>query len=409
MSDRPTVLVLGGGHAEIPLIQTCHALGLRVVTTGNDSDGLGHRHADANHFADYSDRHAMRDLALELDVSSVVAGCNDFAAISAAYVAEDLGLGGHDPYETSLQIHHKDRFRHLLSEVGLPTPGSVILTDPRRANELCADLGFPVIVKPVDLTGGKGIAVCATQDEVAAAASQALALSREGHVVVEQFLEGSRHGFSCFVVQRKVGFWFADDERYYKNPYLVSGTATPSTLPASAIDELISAVEVISEHLEVVDGLMHVQCILTPDGPVIVELCRRCPGDLYPEFVRLATDFDHAGLVVRAEVGMEIGAAASKEPRAVARHCLMAASDGAVSSVQIANGLASALLDEMTWWTPGDVIGNHLVEKLGILFFGFSTAEEMRRIDSQFASLISVEIDPLHESAADLTEARKAQ
>lgn len=84
----------------------------------------------------------------------------------------------------------------------------------------------------------------------------------------------------------------------------------------------------------------------------------------------------------------------------------MADREGVVSSVQIARELAPAVIDEMTWWTPGDAIDNHLVQKLGIVFLGFSTVEEMRRLVAQFSSLVSVEMESSDGSSAGTSVTR---
>ncbi|MBI5087826.1 MAG: FkbM family methyltransferase [Actinobacteria bacterium] len=322
MTTDRSLLITGGSHAEIPLIRAARRLGFRVITTGNRPDDLGHRHADHYAPADYSDADQVLDVAVRAGVSAIVSGCNDFAALSTARACDELGLPGHDRHDVALRIHHKDRFRELLDELGLDAPRSGVVRSAAEAVDLCTRLGYPVIVKPVDLTGGKGMTVCDAPDDVAKAVDAGLALSRQSHVVVEQFLTGSRHGFTCFVHNGRVGFWFADDEQYYLNPFLVSGTTTPTSMPDSAIADLVSAVELITSKVALVDGLVHVQCIMTPTGPQIIEVCRRCPGDLYPTFVELSTGYDYALSVVRAETGLVVGTGARHRaaPHAEARH-----------------------------------------------------------------------------------------
>ena len=83
MDER--ILITGGSHAELPLIDALHRLGCFVVSTGMNRDGLGHRAADLYVPADYSDREAILSLAQEQKVCGVVSGCNDFAYLSAAY------------------------------------------------------------------------------------------------------------------------------------------------------------------------------------------------------------------------------------------------------------------------------------------------------------------------------------
>lgn len=378
------------------MIDAAHRLGYHVTTTGNRPGDLGHAHADGWVDTDFSDREAIRSLAARLEVSGIVSGCNDFASLSTAYAAEALGLPGHDSHANALRIHHKDRFRHLLTELKLPTPRSAVARSLDDAREICTQVGFPCIVKPVDLTGGKGISKCGTLDELAGAFESGMALTRESYLVVEQFLVGTHHGFTCFVTAGRVGFWFADDEQYFRNPYLVSGTTTPTSMPPSAIEELINAVELIAAHLDLVDGLMHVQCINTADGPRITELCRRCPGDLYPDFVRLSTGFDYANAVVSAELGLPIeGSHPQQAGRYITRHCLMATREGVLQGISLNAELQQHRIGEMLWWTAGQEVTNHLSDKFGIVFFGFDTAAQMRATTRDLPDRILIDIvDP---------------
>ena len=184
MSLNKKMLLLGGGHAEIPLIQAAHELDWYVITTGNAREGLGHPYADKNVFADFSDKDAMLELAKNESVQAVCSGCNDFALLSTVYVCEKLGLPGHDSYATSLEIHHKDRYRALATRLGIPTPRAITVRTSNRT-ENCADfetaiaqLTFPIIVKPVDLTGGKGIHRAANADEAREAYKDACSRTR---------------------------------------------------------------------------------------------------------------------------------------------------------------------------------------------------------------------------------------
>jgi phosphoribosylaminoimidazole carboxylase (NCAIR synthetase) len=387
-------LIVGGSHAEIPLIKAAKRAGFRVATSGNRSHDRGHAYADQYAGADFSDADAITRVAEELGATAIVSGCNDFAALSTAAAAERLGLGGHDPHNVALRIHHKDRFRELLRELHIPTPASTTVSSAQRARDWAEAIGFPLIVKPVDLTGGKGISVCASPAEIEAAVSAALAISRQPYVVVEQFLSGSRHGFTCFVESGLVGFWFADDEQYYLNQYLVSGTTTPSSLPGTAIDELIAQIELITQKLALVDGLMHVQCIQTADGPRIIELCRRCPGDLYPSFVSNSTGFDYAAAVVGYEAAVGAAAPRPSVPTApVTRHVMMADRPGTLRTINKDKVVTDHLVDALEWWQPGDKVAQPLVDKFGILFMRWTTPSQMAAITPRLTELVAIYVD----------------
>lgn len=394
MSAKPRLLLAGGGHADIPMIRAAKALGFHVITSGNKPSELGHAHGDEYQAGDFSDREAMLALAQRNRVAAICANCNDFSALSTAWVAERLGLHGHDPHEVAEIIHHKDRWRRFAQEHGVPSPRAVCCTRSDEALAATASLAFPLFVKPVDLTGGKGISAIRDPREAAAAIERAFAISRVKRIVVEELVEGSRHGWSAFLRDGRVVFDFSDDEHYYCNPYMVSAASTPTSAPETAIAELRCEAERIAGLLRLGTGIFHVQYILRGGRPVIIEICRRPPGDLYVELVRHATGVDYPAFLVRAEAGLDCSALA---PAPVAccmsRHCVMSDRPGRVRGLTIDPAIAPLIVDRMLWWKPGEEIADHLTWKAGIVFVRFPDPAALRRDAPRLHELIRVELE----------------
>lgn len=388
-SDKKSLLIAGGGYADVPLIRAGQALGYRVITSGNRTSDLGHRVSDAYRAGDFSDPEAMLEIAESEGVDAVCPNCNDFSALSCAYVAEQLGLPGHDTPATARLIHHKDRFRDYAQSKGLPCPEARNFTDREKARRFVQKLSRPVIVKPVDLTGGKGIQRADDTPSAERAIDEAFDSTRAGRIVVEEFVEGTNHGFTCLLRDRKVVFHFFDNEQYFLNPYLVSGASAPGDVPAHAVRELIQVAENMAEDLKLVDGIFHVQFILRQDGPVLIEICRRPPGDLYLDLVRHATGVDYALWVVRAAAGLGLEHLEHAPTTGFyGRHCIMADRNGTVSDLDIDPSVQGKIVESVTWWKPGDLIADFRVNKLGIVFLRFDDAEDMRRSMDDMPQLI---------------------
>ena len=408
-SFRKKLLLLGGSHAEIPLIQAAQALGWYVITTGNNRDGLGHPYADKTVFADFSDKEAMLELAKSEGVQAVCSGCNDFSLLSTVYVCEKLGLPGHDSYATSLEIHHKDKYRALATRLKIPTPRAITVTIAGTDfAATVANLTFPIIVKPVDLTGGKGIHRAANIDEAREAYKDACSRTRQDHIVVEEFVQGTNHGFSAMLVKGKVAFAFSDNEQYYINKYLVSGANSPSTSGSETLAKLRDYSERIARELNLVDGILHIQYIEKPDGtPIIIEICRRPPGDLYIKFVKYATGIDYPKFIVMAETGEDISGIKDVPTQGFwLRHCIMAdrqagdtspASDkrcqGIVRDVTFAPEIQGNIVEKFLWYKPSDVVADKLTYKAGIVFFKFDTLEEMAGKTARMTDLARIELE----------------
>ena len=416
MSFKKKMLLLGGGHAEIPLIQAAQSLGWYVITTGNAREGLGHPYADKNVFADFSDKDAMLELAKSEGVQAVCSGCNDFALLSTVYVCEKLGLPGHDSYATSLEIHHKDKYRALATRLGIPTPRAITVNvaGTEFAENNCADfetaiaqLTFPIIVKPVDLTGGKGIHRAANIEEARVAYKDACSRTRQDHIVVEEFVQGSNHGFSAMLVKSKVAFAFSDNEQYYINKYMVSGANSPSTSSDKTLAMLREYSERIAQELHLVDGILHIQYIERADGtPVIIEICRRPPGDLYIKFVKYATDVDYPKFIVLAETGEDISSIKDVPTQGFwLRHCIMAdcqageqtasgdISKGIIRDVTFAPEIQDNIVEKFLWYKPGEVITDKLTYKAGIVFFKFDTLAEMQDKTTRMTELAKIMVE----------------
>jgi biotin carboxylase len=375
------LLIAGGSHADIPMVFAAKALGYHVTTSGNRATDLAHRHSDAFVPCDYSVPEAVLELARQIEADALCASCNDFSALSCAHAAKELGLPGHDDPEVAGVIHHKDRWREFAREEGIEGPAAVGCATLEEAKVALAVLRAPFMVKPVDLTGGKGIQRVENIEDGLRAAEAAFSISKAKRIVVEEFIIGTRHGFTCMLRGGKVVFHFADDEIYHISQYLVSAASTPSSCPQSAMENLVGQSERIAGALRLVDGIFHVQFILRPTGePVIIEICRRGPGDLYVELVRHATGGPYAEWIVRAACGMDLGGIAELPVRrSVTRHCLMADKAGVFEGFDFDLDVEGRIIDRMVWAREGECVVDPTTHKFGIVFVDHGSPERMRK------------------------------
>lgn len=386
------MLIAGGGYADIPLIKSAQQMGYYVITSGNRPSDLGHRYSDEYHPADFSDPEAILALARDLKISAICACCNDFSALSAAYTAEKLGLPGHDPFRTAQIIHHKDEYRKFALANGIPAPKALCFVNKQEALQGITSIPFPVIIKPVDLTGGKGISIINDMAEAEPAIDKSFAVSKAGRLVAEEFITGSRHGFSVFLYNGRVVFYFSDNEHYFLNPYLVSAASTPSTAPSFVNQRLCDQSEKIASLLSLKTGIFHIQYIFKDNKePVIIEICRRAPGDLYIKLVEHATGVDYPAWIVKASTGLDCSGLSHAEPKGCfVRHCVMSAAPGRVKDVVFDPDIRKKVIDQFMWWKQGDLITDVMTAKCGIVFLKFDSREEMMEKTDRLQETIKV-------------------
>jgi biotin carboxylase len=242
------------------------------------------------------------------------------------------------------------------------------------------------IVKPNDLTGGKGISVVEAGVDSKQSLEKAFGLSRSGVVVVEEFITGTLHSAAIVLVDKTPKFLMLADERSLENPFLVSSAETPTVLDELVGKEVSECVEQIAQHLSLTDGLVHVQFIYDGNKPWIIEICRRPPGDLYLDLVEFSTGFSLAGSYLQQCLGMSIEVPFGIQARPFLRQCVMSPKNGWVENFIMSAELSSAIVERVDLRTLPARIVDFEKEKLAILFCGFDdpqwTSEMSKNIRS---------------------------
>lgn len=138
---------------DIPIIREAKSLGYHVLTSGNRPSDPGHSYADEYVACDYTDANEIEKLCIESKVDVLISSCHDLAYIAASKVADKLGFAGFDTPKNAETIHSKNLLRQTLLELGIKTPPFSDCKSLEEGLLAIKGLRFPIIVKPVDLTG----------------------------------------------------------------------------------------------------------------------------------------------------------------------------------------------------------------------------------------------------------------
>lgn len=291
------ILLLDAAFAAVPIHSYLVGLGHEVMTIGNrDYDPLAVADPARWIKGDYSDVDFVRAAILEHGIERVVPGCTDVSMDTFVR----LGPQPDYPYsrEADQAINHKATFRALCAELDLPAPRVL------RAED------FPVagryICKPANSFSGRGVTTVDGQDlaAVSVAIHTARLHSPTGEVVLEEFVEGELHSYSAFVENGKVSRAYVVREGSRYDPFAVDTSYVLADYDAQRSDILRAAVERLSAHLQLCDGLIHTQFINADDRVAILEVTRRCPGDLYSMLIAYSTNEDFAGRFASYFIGV---------------------------------------------------------------------------------------------------------
>ena len=373
-------LILNISHNDLGQIKALKDLGYYVVATGNNPTLIGRNYVDKHIIADYSDKELVTQIAEQEQVDAICACCNDFGVISAAYAAEKLGLPGHDSYKNALTIHHKNLFKEFAEKYNFRTPKALSFSNVQKAKEYASSVtNFPLMVKPIDLTGGKGCSKTTNISETLIAIENAFSVSKSKNIVIEEFIEGSQHACCTFLINQKVRAVCTNNEYSFTNPYKVE----IDTYPASGFEPIrqymISEIERMAEILHLNDGIFHVQYLFKDGKPYIMEVMRRILGNLYMLPAQKLTGLDWNYWETRVHCGLDTTDFPTniKYDGYWAYRTLMGTQNGIIKDVYIADDIRQYMFDKMELWKKGDAIENFKNDQLGFYFFHFNSEKEM--------------------------------
>lgn len=256
------LLLLDGSRNAIEIVKQAHKLGVHVVIADRNSptDSPAKLHADEHFETSITDEESIVTLANELQIDGVLPGFSDKWLHTYPRIAQRANLPSYATAEQIELFTNKDRYKKVLKEYGVPTIEDFSAAQA-RAGEI-ADDKFPLIVKPVDGSGSRGISIAETQEELRTSLEEAERASGSGAIVVERYLPG----------EEATVFWTFQDGEYYvslvMNRHILEfgdghrlpvGYTSPSSITPSYMAEVAPKVRQMLAGQGVKNGLMFMQ------------------------------------------------------------------------------------------------------------------------------------------------------
>ena len=318
MEKQKKILIPGGKLSDWALVNSAHKLGMYVITSGTDKKAPAHQFSDKYVCADYSDKEAMLKLAKDENIDYMCTCANDFGMLSTAYVCEKLGLPGHDSYETTLDIHTKDRFKPIAKKLGIHAPISEVFDNREDAIKFIKSSTNEMIIKPCDNVASHGVSHPKSKDEIEKCVDEAFNYSKEKKILVEPFIEGDFATVTSYIINEEVVAFFANSS--YKYPQgevigpefpdneLCNGGTEPSIGFKKFSPAIIDDFNKIAKELHLVDGKFHCELKIDKDfNAHIFDVHRRMSGEPTPWHEWNETiGFSWTDWIVKAECGMDL-------------------------------------------------------------------------------------------------------
>lgn len=300
--------MLGGSLYQTYAIKEAKRLGYYVITADYLPSNPGHQFADEYYNISTTDKDAVLRLATELKVDGVVAYASDPAAPTAAYVCEKLGLPT-SPYKSVEILSNKDLFRAFLQDNSFNCPKAMGFTSYEEALLHIDEFKLPVMVKPVDSSGSKGINKMTDKSQLKEFVEDALHYSRGKRFLIEEFIVKKGHQISgdAFSVDGKLVFHCLGNEFYDPNcdkDFAPLGECWPSQMDHKYIEDLEEQLQGIMTLLNMKSNAYNVEAIVGEDDKVyLLELGARSGGSLIPQVTEYATGVNMVTWVIQAAAG----------------------------------------------------------------------------------------------------------
>lgn len=387
MNKQKKLMLLGGIRYLLPVIEAAHRHGYYVITVDYVPENIAHQYSDEFHNVSILDKEAVLHLAQELNIDGILSFGVDPGVVTAAYVAEQMGLSFQCSYNAACILQDKSRFRQFLKDNNFNVPNAKGYSSKEAALADTEYYNWPVIVKPVDSAGSKGVMRVDEISALPSAIDYALSESHNGHFIIEDFLEKEGYSSDCdsFTVDGELVFCSFNDQHFDPkaiNPYTPAAFSWPSTMPRWAQEELRSELQRLMTLLNVKTGVYNIETRLCKNGkPYIMELSPRGGGNRLSEMMKYVSGQDLIDSCVRAAVGDPI----DEIHRPIydgywAEIILHSECDGVFQSIEIDKTVEERFLIEKDIWVKaGEKVQGFTGANttIGTLVLRFNTNEEI--------------------------------
>ena len=379
------LLILGGDHFTIPVVEAAHRQGYYVITCDYLPDNVAHKFSDEYINFSTTDKEGIQEWAKKHPIDGVVT-FTDSGVVTTAYLQHHLGLPQIGPLDSVEILQNKARFRKFLTDNGFVVPKAKGFSNKEDALASADYFTLPVIVKPVDAAGSKGVTKVSEWSKLEAVVDWAIKFSFSGDFIIESFIDkkGCSSDSDCFSVDGKFKFLSYSAQRFDEHAageYTPAAYSWPSTLGKEAEEELSKELQRLITLLGMKTTVYNVETRVGADGkPYIMEVSPRGGGNRLSEMMRYATGVDMITGAVRAAVGDPVCGIEQKPLNGYwAEIIVHTDKTGILDRIEVAPKVVPHVIEKDFWFKKGDSVKEFQSARdaIGTLVLKFKTAEEL--------------------------------
>lgn len=300
------ILFLGGTHTQVHAIKKSNDLGYYTIVTDYKKNAYGKQYARESYDISTIDKEAVLDLSIKLKIDGIISYSVDTPAITAAYVAEKMGLPGHHLKSVEI-LTNKDLFRKFLqdNDFNCPKAKGYSSYNIDEIIEDCKIFKKPIMVKPADSTGSRGISIINDINEIDNKIRYAQKYSRSGNFVLEEYIDGIQISGDLFVVNGNIEF-FSYGKEYFYNLSIKAHSFSESFKDSNIENKMYNIAKLIISKLDIVTGVCNYEARINENNDIVlIEFTPRNAGNLTPILIKYATGLDITELLLKSALGIK--------------------------------------------------------------------------------------------------------
>lgn len=396
------LMILGGSRYALPVIEAAKNLGIYTITADYLPDNIAHKYSDEYINVSIIDKDKTLEAAKNCKIDGIMSFACDPGVITAAYVAEQMGLPNVGPYESVCILQNKSKFRDFLTKNNFKVPkakGYKSIDDAMKDVEI---FHWPVIVKPTDSAGSKGVMRVDNPKDLESSIVYALSYSHSNEFIIEDYItqKGYSSDTDSFSINGKLKFVSFNSQRFdnnAKNPYTPAAFSWPSTISTKNQNELTNEIQRLLDLLEMRTAIFNIETRENMHGDAyIMELSPRGGGNRLAECLRYATGVDMITNMVKYSVGLPVDDVKQESYNGFwAEIVLHSDQPGIFKKLWISNDIKKNIIECDLWVKEGTMIGGFEAanEAIGTLILKLDSQEEVDDVLGNQKKYICIELE----------------
>jgi len=294
--------IIGASYLQVPLINKAKQMGIETHVFAWGVNDVGEKIADHFYPISITEKDAILLRCIEIGINGICSIASDLAVITVNYVAEKMGLIGNGQENTYFSTN-KYNMRCAFYENGDPSPKSILV---RSVDDIDKDLTFPVIVKPLDRSGSRGIFKVDKYEELNAAILNAEENGFIKNALIEEYVEGEEYSVECISYNGKHNYLAITQKYTTGAPRFVEiGHLEPALLSNDIVEKIVTVIFHALDTLRMKNGASHSEIKITPNGEIkIIEIGSRMGGDFIGStLVHHSSGVDFVRAVIQIALG----------------------------------------------------------------------------------------------------------